>query len=153
MQCLTFGFYMKGKGTILTALVSAKSEEWSTLKCSLCSKNNVFVWWQVCHGDIKTENVMVTGWNWVLLTDIACKLQACYSFFRRITLQTSTSSFTHLDVAAVILHQKGFWIPDRLIRCSQKEFNCCWSTVKSIASQIWILWGINKEIWLQRWIY
>lgn len=26
---------------------------------------------QVCHGDIKTENVMVTGWNWVLLTDIA----------------------------------------------------------------------------------
>ena len=29
---------------------------------------NVF---QVCHGDIKTENVMVTGWNWVLLTDIA----------------------------------------------------------------------------------
>ncbi|XP_044166788.1 LOW QUALITY PROTEIN: phosphoinositide 3-kinase regulatory subunit 4-like [Acropora millepora] len=26
---------------------------------------------KVCHGDIKTENVMVTGWNWVLLTDIA----------------------------------------------------------------------------------
>ena len=26
---------------------------------------------QVCHGDIKTENVMVTSWNWVLLTDLA----------------------------------------------------------------------------------
>eukprot|EP00058_Branchiostoma_floridae_P000739 XP_002586227.1 hypothetical protein BRAFLDRAFT_132368 [Branchiostoma floridae] len=26
---------------------------------------------KVCHGDIKTENVMVTGWNWVLLTDFA----------------------------------------------------------------------------------
>uniref|UniRef100_T1ISE1 non-specific serine/threonine protein kinase n=1 Tax=Strigamia maritima TaxID=126957 RepID=T1ISE1_STRMM len=25
----------------------------------------------VCHGDIKLENVMVTGWNWVLLTDFA----------------------------------------------------------------------------------
>jgi len=24
----------------------------------------------VMHADIKTENVMVTGWNWVLLTDI-----------------------------------------------------------------------------------
>ncbi|XP_022087879.1 phosphoinositide 3-kinase regulatory subunit 4-like [Acanthaster planci] len=26
---------------------------------------------KVCHGDIKSENVMVTGWNWVLLTDFA----------------------------------------------------------------------------------
>ncbi|XP_031568622.1 phosphoinositide 3-kinase regulatory subunit 4-like [Actinia tenebrosa] len=26
---------------------------------------------QVCHGDIKAENIMVTSWNWVLLTDIA----------------------------------------------------------------------------------
>jgi len=26
---------------------------------------------QVCHGDIKSENVMVTSWNWVLLTDFA----------------------------------------------------------------------------------
>ena len=26
---------------------------------------------QVCHGDIKSENVMVTGWIWVLLTDFA----------------------------------------------------------------------------------
>jgi len=25
----------------------------------------------VCHGDIKLENVMVTSWNWVLLTDFA----------------------------------------------------------------------------------
>lgn len=25
----------------------------------------------VCHGDIKLENIMVTGWNWVLLTDFA----------------------------------------------------------------------------------
>ncbi|CAH1773990.1 unnamed protein product [Owenia fusiformis] len=25
----------------------------------------------VCHGDIKSENVMVTGWSWVLLTDFA----------------------------------------------------------------------------------
>ncbi|XP_047134081.1 phosphoinositide 3-kinase regulatory subunit 4 isoform X1 [Hydra vulgaris] len=26
---------------------------------------------KVCHGDIKTENIMVTSWNWVQLTDIA----------------------------------------------------------------------------------
>lgn len=26
---------------------------------------------QVCHGDIKSENVMVTSWNWLLLTDFA----------------------------------------------------------------------------------
>ncbi|XP_069112623.1 phosphoinositide 3-kinase regulatory subunit 4-like isoform X1 [Argopecten irradians] len=26
---------------------------------------------KVCHGDIKAENVMVTGWNWLLLTDFA----------------------------------------------------------------------------------
>ncbi|XP_013397860.1 phosphoinositide 3-kinase regulatory subunit 4 [Lingula anatina] len=26
---------------------------------------------QVCHGDIKSENVLVTSWNWVLLTDFA----------------------------------------------------------------------------------
>ncbi|XP_014671678.1 PREDICTED: phosphoinositide 3-kinase regulatory subunit 4-like [Priapulus caudatus] len=30
-----------------------------------CHKQNV------CHGDIKSENVMVTSWNWVLLTDFA----------------------------------------------------------------------------------
>lgn len=26
---------------------------------------------KVCHGDIKWENVMVTSWNWLLLTDFA----------------------------------------------------------------------------------
>lgn len=25
----------------------------------------------VCHGDIKLENIMITSWNWVLLTDFA----------------------------------------------------------------------------------
>ena len=25
----------------------------------------------VCHGDIKLENVLVTSWNWVFLTDLA----------------------------------------------------------------------------------
>jgi phosphoinositide-3-kinase regulatory subunit 4 len=25
----------------------------------------------VCHGDIKMENVMITAWNWILLTDFA----------------------------------------------------------------------------------
>ena len=25
----------------------------------------------VCHGDIKLENVMITSWNWVVLTDFA----------------------------------------------------------------------------------
>ena len=25
----------------------------------------------VCHGDIKAENVMVTSWNWLFLTDLA----------------------------------------------------------------------------------
>ncbi|CAL1546383.1 unnamed protein product [Lymnaea stagnalis] len=26
---------------------------------------------QVCHGDIKAENILITGWNWLLLTDFA----------------------------------------------------------------------------------
>lgn len=26
---------------------------------------------QICHGDIKSENVLITSWNWVLLTDFA----------------------------------------------------------------------------------
>jgi len=30
-----------------------------------------FLYTQVCHGDIKLENIMITSWNWVLLTDIA----------------------------------------------------------------------------------
>ena len=25
----------------------------------------------VCHGDIKTENILVTSWNWAFLTDFA----------------------------------------------------------------------------------
>ena len=25
----------------------------------------------MCHGDIKMENVMVTSWNWVMLTDFS----------------------------------------------------------------------------------
>lgn len=28
-------------------------------------------WIQVYHGDIKTENVLVTSWNWVYLVDFA----------------------------------------------------------------------------------
>ena len=26
---------------------------------------------KVCHGDIKLENIMITSWNWVLITDFA----------------------------------------------------------------------------------
>lgn len=26
---------------------------------------------KVCHGDVKSENIMITGWNWLLLTDFA----------------------------------------------------------------------------------
>ncbi|XP_072035782.1 phosphoinositide 3-kinase regulatory subunit 4-like isoform X1 [Amphiura filiformis] len=37
------------------------------LLCALNQAHRV----KVCHGDIKSENVMVTGWNWVLLTDFA----------------------------------------------------------------------------------
>uniref|UniRef100_A0A452FSE4 Protein kinase domain-containing protein n=1 Tax=Capra hircus TaxID=9925 RepID=A0A452FSE4_CAPHI len=32
----------------------------------------------VRHGDIKTEKVMVTSWNWVLLTDFASFKRTCY---------------------------------------------------------------------------
>ena len=33
----------------------------------------------VCHGDIKSENVMVTSWNWVILTDFAPYKPAFFS--------------------------------------------------------------------------
>ena len=26
---------------------------------------------KLCHGDIKTENVLLTGWSWVMLADFA----------------------------------------------------------------------------------
>ena len=26
----------------------------------------------ICHGDVKSENIMVTSWSWLFLTDIAC---------------------------------------------------------------------------------
>lgn len=26
---------------------------------------------QVCHGDVKLENIMVSSWNWLLLADFA----------------------------------------------------------------------------------
>ena len=44
----------------------------------------------VCHGDIKMENVMVTSWNWVMLTDFSATFKptalpednpADYSYF------------------------------------------------------------------------
>ncbi len=34
------------------------------------SKHNLH-FLQVCHGDVKSENVMVTSWNWLLLADFA----------------------------------------------------------------------------------
>jgi len=37
------------------------------LLCALEQMHSV----KVCHGDIKTENILVTSWNWILLTDIA----------------------------------------------------------------------------------
>ena len=36
-----------------------------------------FVIFQVYHGDIKSENVLVTSWNWVLLADIASFKPVC----------------------------------------------------------------------------
>ena len=32
---------------------------------------------QIYHGDIKSENILVTSWNWVLLTDIASFKPVC----------------------------------------------------------------------------
>jgi phosphoinositide-3-kinase regulatory subunit 4 len=31
----------------------------------VCHENNV------CHGDIKIDNVLLTSWNWVVLSDFA----------------------------------------------------------------------------------
>ncbi|XP_074653856.1 phosphoinositide 3-kinase regulatory subunit 4-like [Tubulanus polymorphus] len=36
----------------------------------LCALNQLHKL-KVCHGDVKSENVMITSWTWVLLTDIA----------------------------------------------------------------------------------
>lgn len=30
-----------------------------------------FIMFQICHGDIKLENILVTSWHWVLLSDFA----------------------------------------------------------------------------------
>lgn len=27
--------------------------------------------YEICHGDIKTENIMVTSWNWIYIADFA----------------------------------------------------------------------------------
>ena len=76
----------------------------------------------VCHGDIKMENVMVTSWNWVMLTDFATfkptalpednpadfsyffdtsRRRTCYIAPERFKTRNihSTSSGTNLDTA------------------------------------------------------
>ncbi|XP_041377701.1 phosphoinositide 3-kinase regulatory subunit 4-like [Gigantopelta aegis] len=49
--------------------LNAVEKKWIAfqLLCALNQCHKV----KVCHGDIKSENVMITGWNWVLLTDFA----------------------------------------------------------------------------------
>ena len=53
--------------TLFSELKYFESECLMTLTKQL---ESVFIL-KVCHGDIKSENVMITGWNWVLLTDFA----------------------------------------------------------------------------------
>lgn len=58
---------------------SYKSEPYSkSIVIGLTAENNNPVMpcklsfiFQVCHGDIKLENIMITSWNWVLLVDFA----------------------------------------------------------------------------------
>lgn len=44
-------------------------KKWITFQ-ALCAVHQAHKY-GVCHGDIKTENIMITSWNWVLLTDFA----------------------------------------------------------------------------------
>ena len=49
--------------------LTAVEKKWIVfqLLCALEQIHNV----NICHGDIKTENIMITSWNWLLLTDMA----------------------------------------------------------------------------------
>ena len=45
--------------------------------CSELAVVSILFLLQVYHGDIKSENVLVTSWNWVLLADIASFKPVC----------------------------------------------------------------------------
>lgn len=49
--------------------LNATEKRWIAFQL-LCALNQCHML-NVCHGDIKSENVMVTSWNWILLTDFA----------------------------------------------------------------------------------
>lgn len=49
--------------------LNATEKKWIAFQL-LCALNQCHML-NVCHGDIKSENVMVTSWNWILLTDFA----------------------------------------------------------------------------------
>jgi serine/threonine protein kinase len=56
----------------------------------------------VCHGDIKCENVMVTSWNWLFLTDFA-SYKPTY-----LPADNPVSGWDVLDTAAGLLMGLGF---------------------------------------------
>lgn len=49
--------------------LNAVEKKWIAFQL-LCALNQCHKL-KVCHGDIKSENVMITSWNWLLLTDFA----------------------------------------------------------------------------------
>lgn len=48
---------------------NSMERRWVTFQL-LCALNQMAKL-QICHGDIKSENIMITSWNWLLLTDFA----------------------------------------------------------------------------------
>ncbi|XP_023244916.1 phosphoinositide 3-kinase regulatory subunit 4 isoform X2 [Copidosoma floridanum] len=105
-------------------------KKWITFQ-ALCAVHQAHKY-GVCHGDIKTENIMITSWNWILLTDFASfkptvvakdtpadfsyffdmsRRRACYvapeRFVRTITYEvdnTSNALFSDQDLKIGDLH-------------------------------------------------
>lgn len=56
-------------GCMYTHSPKQHTQRWITYQLLLALQQSHSA--DVCHGDIKTENILVTSWNWLYLTDFA----------------------------------------------------------------------------------
>lgn len=68
---------------------------------------------QVCHGDIKAENILITGWNWLLLTDFASFKPTTLPYVSVMFFASfkSTSLIQQLKQYSLFLFIKSFFDP------------------------------------------
>jgi serine/threonine protein kinase len=61
----------------------------------------------VCHGDIKLENVLVTTWSWLYLTDFATPYKVRHAVLREKGGETGSGRRTHTFVCVLRASIRG----------------------------------------------